>query len=146
MLTTRCLLTAAALLLPLTPAALAASTDASSPLEKDVRAKCRQAAMEHLKPVRVVVDETGTDRYALAIAFGKLKSGDKRASYLCLYDKAAKTATLGGQLGEDVVRIRMPKKEGANDAASKPKAKATPQSPAVPTTKPAEGTGSNPAE
>lgn len=146
MLTTRCLLTAAALLLPLTPAALAASADVSSPLEKDVRAKCRQAAMEHLKPVRVVIDATGTGSYALAIAFGKLKNADKRASFVCLYDKTTKTATLGGQMGEDVVRIRMPKKEGANDAAGRPKTKVTPQSPAVPTAKPDEGTGSGSAE
>lgn len=151
MLTARRLLTATALLLPLSHAALASSDDAWKAMEKDVRAKCREAALEHLKPVRVVVDPTGTDKYALAIAFGKLKSGDDRASFICLYDKTTKKATLGGELREDVIRVRMPKKEGADDAAAKPKAKAgtaTTAAPAAtaPTAKPVEGTDADPVE
>lgn len=126
MLKTKCLLTAAALMLPFTHAALASSDEAWKALAKDVRAKCREAALEHLKPVRVVVDPTGTDKYGLAIAFGKLKNSEDRASFICLYDKTTKTVTLGSELKEDVVRIRMPKKEGADSAKGKAKAAAAP--------------------
>lgn len=120
MFTTRCLLTAAALMLPFTHAALASSDEAWKALETDLNTKCEQAAAPHLKTVRIVTDAVGTDKYAFAIAFGRLKNSQSRGSFICLYDKTTKTATLGSELSEDVVRIRLPgNKDGAQDAAIK---------------------------
>ncbi|MDI7861326.1 hypothetical protein MRS76_05100 [Rhizobiaceae bacterium n13] len=124
--TARCLLAAAALSLSLSHAALASSDEAWKAMEADMHAKCRQAASEHLKPARVVTDPVGADKFGLAITFGRLKNTETRAAFICLYDKTTKTATLGSELTDDVVRVRLPaKKDGAQDADASTKQDAT---------------------
>lgn len=104
------MLSAAICLLPLAsmPAA-ASSPDAWDEFAKDVAAKCTTLAEGRIEKPAVVVDPFGTENYGVAILTGKAAGADAVVSSICVYDKKAKAAEIGGELTADQVTITVPK-------------------------------------
>lgn len=104
------LLTAAICLLPLgSMPASASSADAWDDFAKDVAAKCTTLAEGRIEKPQVVVDPFGTESYGVAILTGKAFGAEAVVSSICVYDKKAKTAEIGGELTSDMVTVTVPK-------------------------------------
>jgi hypothetical protein len=85
-----------ALLAPL-PAS-AASPDAWNSFRKDVEAACRTAAAARMPEPQVVVDPFGSESYGLAFLRGLSPEDGATQSLVCIYDKKARTAEIGGTM------------------------------------------------
>ncbi|KPF46754.1 hypothetical protein [Rhizobium sp. AAP43] len=105
----RIFITAICLLSGASMPVLAASSDAWDDFAKDVAAKCTTLAEGRIETPQVVVDPFGTENYGVAILTGKAFGADAMVSSICVYDKKAKTAEIGGELTSDMVTITVPK-------------------------------------
>lgn len=79
-------------------AALAASDAAWEEFRTDVTAKCLAAGEGPFDEAVADVDPFGSERYGLALLHGKAKGADAEIRVICVYDKQAKTAEVGGEL------------------------------------------------
>ena len=95
---TRFLVAAACVACIFPPGARAASDGAWAAFRADVEAKCLAAGAPLLEDARAVVDPFGSPRFGLALLTGQPKGGAGTASVICVYDKEAKTAEVGGEL------------------------------------------------
>jgi hypothetical protein len=96
--------------------ALASSDDAWKQFSADVEAKCKAAVVDQLPHPRIVVDPTGSEHYGLALLIGIPKGGKTQASFLCVYDKQAKTAEIGSEIGADKMKVLLPGKANPGKA------------------------------
>jgi hypothetical protein len=97
-------------------AALASSDDAWKQFSAEVEAKCRATVAAQLPQARIVVDPTGSEHYGLALLSGIPKDGKMQASFLCVYDKQAKTAEIGSEIGAERLKVTIPGKAKATKA------------------------------
>ncbi|GGD11072.1 hypothetical protein GCM10011335_12510 [Aureimonas glaciei] len=105
-----------ALLAPL-PAS-AASPDAWNSFRKDVEAACRTAAAARMPEPQVVVDPFGSESYGLAFLRGLSPEDGATQSLVCIYDKKARTAEIGGTMAlETAVPALAAEAPAALDAA-----------------------------
>jgi hypothetical protein len=104
---------ALALMLPGT--AFASSDAAWSQFAKDVEQKCTAASGEIFRKPMVAVDPTGTESYGVAIVYGRSKEAKGPAAVICVMDKKTGKVEIGTELGKEVVRVRKPKPEGAQN-------------------------------
>lgn len=79
-------------------AAFAASPDAWSVFRKDVEVACLAAAVPLVNQPQIVVDPFGSESYGLAFINGVAVEGASTRSLVCIYDKVAKTAEIGGTM------------------------------------------------
>lgn len=76
----------------------AASDAAWEKFAKDVRVACIKAAAPLFEKAKAVVDPNGSESYGLALLRGKAKGATTNISVICVYDKKAKKAEVGGEL------------------------------------------------
>lgn len=76
----------------------AASDAAWKKFAKDVRVACIKAAAPLFEKAKAVVDPNGSESYGLALLRGKAKGGTTNILVICVYDKQAKKAEVGGEL------------------------------------------------
>lgn len=95
------------------PGAAFASSDAEwAKFAKDVEQKCTDATSDIFKKSQVAVDPTGSENFGLAIVYGRSKDAKAPAAVICVYDKKTMKVEVGGQLSQDLVRVRKPKGDG----------------------------------
>lgn len=76
-----------------------AATDAEwEKFAKDVRVACIKAAAPLFEKAKAVVDPNGSESYGLALLRGKAKGAAANIQVICVYDKKAKKAEVGGEL------------------------------------------------
>lgn len=76
-----------------------ASSDAAwGEFRANVETACRAAGEGVLDAAGVTVDPFGSERFGIAVLQGTETGGGARRSVVCLYDKAARTAEIGGLL------------------------------------------------
>jgi hypothetical protein len=97
------------------PGALAQTPALPDAVKAEISDRCLAATKAIFRKPRIVVDPAGSQRFGLAILFGKSQASDERASLICVYDKQTKTVELGGEIGKDLLRVRVPKKDGQGD-------------------------------
>ncbi|MDO6963469.1 hypothetical protein [Rhizobium alvei] len=120
--TTTRLTLAASLLIGLTGVnAHASSPEAWSEFAKTVETKCLEAAEGLFRKPRIVVDPIGSEKYGIAVLFGRSKGAKTRASIICIVDKQTQAVELGSELGEDKLRMRMPRPLGPDGKPLPPK-------------------------
>ena len=91
--------TVAALALLVPVAASAASPDAWKEFRHDVEAACLTAALPLLQPQpQITVDPFGSQSYGLAFLRGLAAEDGASRSLVCIYDKKARTAEIGGTM------------------------------------------------
>lgn len=95
-------------LMMIQPAA-ASSSDAWAAFRADVQKKCLAEGGSLFKTANIAVDPVGSDRFGLAILWGKSNSTGDKVSMICIYDKQTRKVELGSEIGSDVVRIRKAK-------------------------------------
>ena len=98
---------AGAIAVPL--AAEASSPDAWKEFNAQVEQKCGEAAADLLRKPQVAVDPVGSDRFGLAIVYGRSKEVKGRAAFICVVDKKTGVVEIGTELSNDLVRVRKPK-------------------------------------
>lgn len=76
----------------------AASDPAWEKFAKDVRVACIKAAAPLFEKAKAVVDPNGSESYGLALLRGKAKGAATNIQVICVYDKKAKKAEVGGEL------------------------------------------------
>lgn len=104
------------------PQAFASSDEAWAEFAADVEAKCLEAADPLFRRTLIAVDPIGSERFGIAIVFGRDKSPEKvRTTMVCLYDKQTKTVELGSPLGYDIIRVAKPKKDEVQKLQRLPK-------------------------
>lgn len=86
--------------------ARASSADAWEAFRKDVGEKCEKAGAPLFKKVRITVDPTGSDRFGLALMWGRSKDNGNPVSVICVYDKTTKSVELGSLLSSEDVRVK----------------------------------------
>jgi hypothetical protein len=101
---------------------VAASAHASSPdawkeFNAEVEQKCADAAQDMFRKPQVAVDPIGSERFGLAIVFGRSKEVKGRAAIICVVDKKSGTVELGTEMSNDLIRVRKPKDDDKDDAA-----------------------------
>lgn len=95
------------------PGAAFASSDAEwAKFAKDVEQKCTDATSNIFRKSQVAIDPTGSANFGLAIVYGRSKEAKAPAAVICVYDKKTMKVEVGGELSQDVVRVRRPKPEG----------------------------------
>lgn len=93
---TKCLLALSAL--SFSGGTAAAGSDAWAALRKEVEASCLAAAAPLVKAPQIVVDPFGSQSYGLAFLNGVATEGGLTRSFVCVYDKTAKRAEIGGSM------------------------------------------------
>ncbi len=86
-----------ALSLPLSPA-LASSPSAWEEFRRDVETACRDASAAQLTEPQIVVDPFGLQSYGLAFLSGTSTEDGMPRSFVCVYDKVARSVEIGGEL------------------------------------------------
>ena len=76
----------------------AASDTAWEEFRKDVAAKCLAAGEGLFEEAVADVDPFGSEHYGLALLHGKARGAEAEIRVICVYDKQAKTAEIGGEL------------------------------------------------
>ncbi len=92
--------------------AFASSDGAWEEFAADVKEKCLAAAKPVIEKAAIAVDPFGSERFGLAILSGTAKGAVASVSYVCVYDKQAKTVELGSELTADTVAVTI--SEGVN--------------------------------
>ncbi len=77
---------------------LAATEQEWAAFRADVSAKCLAAAEPLFETATAVVDPFGSERFGLALIEGKARGAAVTIRAICVYDKVAKTAEIGGEL------------------------------------------------
>ena len=100
--------------------AIPAATQASSPdawkeFNAQVEQKCAEAADGLLRKPQVAVDPIGSDRFGLAIVYGRSKDVKGRAALICVVDKKTGVVEIGTELSNDLIRVRKPKDDDKDD-------------------------------
>jgi hypothetical protein len=131
-----------ALLAPLP--ALSASPDAWNSFRKDVESACRTAAEPLMQDAQIVVDPFGSQSYGLAFLRGLAVEDGAARSLVCIFDKKARTAEIGGTMALETavpgLQAAVPAADApatAAPAAAAPAAPAATGAPADPATAPA---------
>jgi hypothetical protein len=106
---------AIALALVLPNMSFAAASQPADPFASEVEQKCTDAASNVFRRPVVAVDPTGTQSYGVAIVYGRSKELKGPAAVVCVVDRKTGKVEVGSPLGKDVVRVRKPKPEGADD-------------------------------
>jgi len=96
--------------------AYASSPDAWKQFNAEVEQKCADAAQDMVRKPQVAVDPIGSERFGLAIVFGRSKEVKGRAAVICVVDKKNGTVELGTEMSNDIVRVRKPKDDDKDDA------------------------------
>jgi len=78
--------------------AMASSEAAWEQFANDVRTACVAAATPLIEEPHALVDPHGSEHFGLALMRGKAKGAETEIAVICVYDKAAKTAEVGGEL------------------------------------------------
>jgi hypothetical protein len=111
--TTRTASIALALILP--NVTFAATNQPMDPFATQVEQQCTDATSDIFRRPMVAVDPTGTQSYGVAIVYGRSKELKGPAAVVCVVDRKTGKVEIGTPLGKDVVRVRKPKPEGADD-------------------------------
>jgi len=96
--------------------AYASSADAWKQFNAEVEQKCADAAQDMFRKPQVAVDPIGSERFGLAIVFGRSKEVKGRAAVICVVDKKNGTVELGTEMSNDIIRVRKPKDDDKDDA------------------------------
>ena len=96
--------------------AFASSPDEWEAFRKDVEAKCTEALPEKLRRPITHVDQTGTESFGIALIAGRSPSEKARVTFVCVYDKQAKTVEVSGPIGPEYVRLLNDKQREAVQA------------------------------
>jgi hypothetical protein len=94
----------------------ASSPDTWKQFNAEVEQKCADAARDMFRRPQVAVDPIGSERFGLAIVFGRSKEVKGRAAVICVVDKKNGTVELGTEMSNDIVRVRKPKDDDKDDA------------------------------
>ncbi len=106
----KALLVAGAVFLLLSPAlgadvASAASEQEWTAFRADVSEKCLAAAEPLFATATATVDPFGSERYGMALIRGQARGTEVGIAAICVYDKTAKTAEIGGELPTSAVPV-----------------------------------------
>ena len=96
--------------------AFASSPDEWEAFRKDVETKCTEALPEKLRRPITHVDQTGTESFGIALIAGRSPSEKARVTFVCVYDKQAKTVEVSGPIGPEYVRLLNDKQREAVQA------------------------------
>ena len=96
--------------------AFASSPDEWEAFRKDVEAKCTEALPEELRRVISPVEQSGTESFGIALIAGRSPSEKARVTFVCVYDKQAKTVEVSGPIGPEYVRLLNDKQREAVQA------------------------------
>ena len=110
---------ATALVLALPGLALASSPDEWEAFRKDVDAKCTEGLPEKLRNPTTYVDQTGTESFGIALIAGRSPSEKARVTFVCVYDKQARTVEVSGPIGPEYVRVLNDRQRAAIEARRK---------------------------
>ena len=98
-------------------ASQASSPDAWKEFNAEVEQKCLDAGEAMFRKPQVAVDPVGSEKFGLAIVYGRSKEVKGRAAVICVVDKKTGAVELGTEMSNDIVRVRKPTDEsnGAKD-------------------------------
>ena len=108
------LLSAAAAAIAIPAAARASSPDAWKEFNAQVEQKCAEAADSLFRKPQVAVDPVGSEKFGLAIVYGRSKEVKGRAAVICVVDKKTGVVEIGTELSSDLIRVRKPKDDDDN--------------------------------
>ena len=108
------LLSAAAAAITIPAAARASSPDAWKEFNAQVEQKCAEAADRLFRKPQVAVDPVGSEKFGLAIVYGRSKEVKGRAAVICVVDKKTGVVEIGTELSSDLIRVRKPKDDDDN--------------------------------
>ncbi|MGV3548805.1 hypothetical protein [Rhizobium sp.] len=97
--------------------AQASSPDAWKEFNAEVEKKCTDAAKDLFRKPQVAVDPVGSEKFGLAVVFGRVKQGKGRAAAICVVDKKTGVVEIGTEMSNDIIRVRKPKDDDKDDAA-----------------------------
>ena len=97
--------------------AQASSPEAWKEFNAEVEQKCAEAARDMFRKPQVAVDPIGSERFGLAIIYGRSREVKGRAAVICVVDKKTGAIELGTEMSNDIIRVRKPKEEDKADAA-----------------------------
>ncbi|MGK6315327.1 hypothetical protein [Neorhizobium sp. DT-125] len=100
------LLLAAALVSAGVTTVQAASDDAWAEFRTEVADACVAAAKGLIENGKALVDPFGSENYGLAVVSGKAVGADATISAICVFDKKAKTAEIGGEISGDELMVK----------------------------------------
>lgn len=91
-----------------------ASAHASSPeawkeFNAEVEKKCTDAAADIFRKPQIAIDPIGSEKFGLAVVFGRSKEAKERTALICIVDKKTGVVELGTEMGNDIVRVRKAK-------------------------------------
>lgn len=93
----------------------ASSPDAWKEFNAEVEQKCAEAARDIFRKPQVAVDPVGSEKFGLAIVYGKSREVKGRAALICVVDKKTGALELGTEMGNDIIRVRKPKDDDKAD-------------------------------
>ena len=97
--------------------AQASSPEAWKEFNAEVEQKCAEAARDMFRKPQVAVDPIGSERFGLAIIYGRSREVKGRAAVICVVDKKTGAIELGTEMSNDIIRVRKPKDDDKADAA-----------------------------
>jgi hypothetical protein len=98
--------------------AAASSPDAWKEFNAEVEQKCAEAAQDIFRKPQVAVDPVGSERFGLALVYGRAQAVKGRAAVICLVDKKTGKVEIGTEMSNDIVRVRKPKDDEGDDAGN----------------------------
>ena len=96
-------------------AAHASSPEAWKEFNAEVEKKCTEAAQDMFRKPQVAVDPVGSEKFGLAIVFGRSKEVKGRAAVICVVDKKTGVVEIGTEMSNDIIRVRKPKDDDNDD-------------------------------